>query len=96
MSIRLGNTYTLKYLESNKCVSILDDGYYIQNNPNQPIFKGTLIIYPNGCAIIKVNYISYSGVKNIYNNYFDRDGKEIISNTNSNSEEKKYFNTINI
>ena len=96
MSIRLGNTYTEKYLRWDRVVEKTNDGYYIQNKVDQPIFRGTLIVYPNGCAIMKVNYVSYSGVKNKYNNYFDRDVKEIISLTNNEREEKKYFNTVNL
>ncbi len=96
MAIGLGNTYEQKYLNQNNFISekITDHLFLIKNKPNAPIFKGQLSIAPDGQAIMEVNYVSYSNVVNKYKNYFDKQGKEIISSTNNESEEKKYFQNL--
>lgn len=97
MEIKLGNTYEQKYLNPNNYVieQITKDSFLIKNKGNAPIFKGHLFISPNGSAIMEVNYRTYSGVLNKYKNYFDKQGKEIVSTTNNESAEKKYFLNLN-
>lgn len=97
IAIRLGNTYEQKYLNQNNFISekIIEHLFLIKNRPNAPIYKGQLSIAPNGTAIMEVDYISYSNVKNKFKNYFDKQGKEIISSTNNESEEKKYYLNLN-
>jgi len=97
MAIRLGNTYEQKYLNPNNFISekITEHLFLIKNLSDAPIYKGQLSIAPNCTAIIEVDYVSYSNVRNKYKNYFDKQGKEIISSTNNESEEKKYFLNLN-
>jgi hypothetical protein len=93
MAIRLGNTFEQKYLNPNNFISekITEHLFLIKNKTNAPMFKGTLSIAPDGKAIMEVDYISYSNVVNKYKNYFDKQGKEIVSDTNNEKEENKYF-----
>jgi len=100
-NIKLGNTYKVKYLEkfNNNSKEIKTKkgfvkSYLIFNKINQPIFRGILNILNDGRAIMNVNCTSYSGVKNKYENYFDKGGREIIHINNSTPQEKKYFENL--
>jgi len=68
--------------------------YLIKNSSNHAVYKGVLNILKNGSAFINVNYVSYSGVKNKYTNYFDKQGREIIDKDDSTRKEQRYFNNI--
>ena len=68
--------------------------YVRWNRKDAPVFKGVLNVLPNGRAVIFVNYVSYSGVKNKYKNYFGKEGLEIIHDKNSTKEEEKVWNNI--
>lgn len=102
--MRLGATYKDKYLDGVQNLSTLvkNDGkyencikqYHLKNRPDAPVFLGVLYIMKNGSAIMEAKYTSYSGRKNKYTNYFDLNGKEIIHETNSTREEKKYYDNM--
>lgn len=98
--IRLGNTYTQKYLNHSFIHNELKpkDGfmksYLIRNRTDAPVFRGVLNVLLDGRAIIKVNYVSYSGVPNKYENYFDFNGREIINDKNSTTKEKKFYDEL--
>ena len=70
------------------------ESYLIKNKKNAPVFKGLLNIFNDGRAIFVAKYTTYSGVENNYVNYFDKNGLEIIHKTNSDREEKKYFDNL--
>jgi hypothetical protein len=70
------------------------ESYLISNKENSPVFKGILNVLGDGRAIFVANYTTYSGVKNRYVNYFDKDGLEIIHKEGSTREEKKYFDNL--
>ena len=97
-NIRLGAHYD-KYLQSfnynSEEITTQNSeyikSYLITNKENAPIFKGVLNILKGGKAVFIANYITYSGIKNKYMNFFNKDGLEIIHITNSTKEEKKYF-----
>jgi hypothetical protein len=100
-NIRLGNSYTTKYLSPNNFLSTeikttegFVKSYIITNKENAPLFKGILNIMDDGRAIFHAKYITYSDVKNNYKVYFDKQGKEIIHSNNSTKEEKKYFDSL--
>lgn len=99
-NIRIGNHYNVKYTSGGYIAKEIDNiegyvkSYCISNKLDAPIFKGILRIMEDGRAIMNVNYISYSGVKNKYKNYFDKNGNEIIHTNNSEKEERKYFNSL--
>lgn len=94
--VRLGSTYKQKYFGgvSHEVTEIEKGLYQINNKPNAPLFAARLRLNENGTAILKVNYTSYSGVKNRYFTYFDELGREIIGN--SDSEEKRYYNKLDM
>ena len=99
--IKLGSTYEAKYLDGIQCLNEVSQtrpgyvkSYVIRNRPDAPIFKGVLNILADGRAVIFVNYVSYSGVKNKFENYFDKDGKEIVHSTNSTKFEKKHWESL--
>lgn len=95
--IRLGNTYEQKYLGHSNIHEVIDTkpgfikSYLIRNNANAPMYRGKLNILADGRAVMNVNYMSYSGIKNKYENYFDSKGREIIHDKNSTKEEKKVW-----
>ena len=68
--------------------------YKITNNNNAQLFKGVLYILHDGRAFIKVSFVSYSGVKVDYINYFNNIGKEILTISNSDKLEKTYFDSL--
>jgi len=70
------------------------ESYLITNKENAPLFKGVLNILDDGRAIFVAKYTTYSGVKNNFVNYFDKDGLEIIHKGDSTKEEKKYFDNL--
>lgn len=97
-TIKIGASYKDKYLSPNETNSEeitpksgYDKSYLITNKVDQPLFKGILNVLPNGGAVMNVNYVTYSGVKNKYTNYFDKNGNEIIDNNNSTKREFDYF-----
>lgn len=100
-SIRRGTHYE-KYLRSNnfnhKQISNrkpeYKKSYLITNKKNAPLFSGILNILKDGRAIFKANYTTYSGIKNKYINYFDKDGYEIIDKNDSTTKERKYFYSL--
>ena len=88
-----------EYLKPNNYVSKkikTEDGdevtYKITNKPDAQIFKGKLHILKDGRAYIDVDYTSYSGIKNKYTTYFDKNGKEIKST--SDKKEKEIFDKL--
>lgn len=100
-NIRIGNHYSLKYLSPNnrdfKEITPKKPyvkSFLIKNKTDQPLFNGVLNILPDGRALINVNYVSYSGVKNKYVNYFDKDGNEIIHKSDIDAIEKRYWNSL--
>lgn len=72
----------------------IEKQYKITNKPNAQIFKGILSVMKDGSAIMDVNYISYSGIKNKYKTYFDKDGNEIIHKDDKTRYEKEYYDKI--
>ena len=100
-NIRLGKHYS-SYLNDNDYNAQkmkpqkpeYKDSYLITNREYAPIFKGILNILNDGRAIFVAKYTTYSGVKNNYVNYFDKDGLEIIHKEDSTKEEKKYFDNL--
>lgn len=99
-NIRLGNHYN-KFLnnlsynhEKIQPEKDCKESYLITNKPNAQLFKAKLNVLNDGRAILKANYTSYSGVKNKFISYFDRNGNEIIHSNNSTRVEKKYFDSI--
>lgn len=100
-SIRKGSHYE-KYLRSNnynhKKISNkkpeYKTSYLITNKENRHLFSGILNILKDGRAIFNANYTTYSGVKNKYTNYFDKDGYEIIDKNDSTAKERKYFYSL--
>lgn len=101
-NLRKGNHYK-KYLNINNFnhkeistkKSEYKKSYLITNKTNAPIFSGVLNILKDGRAIMNANYTTYSGVKNKYTNYYDKDGYEIIDKDNSTTKERKYFYSLN-
>ncbi len=99
-NIRLGATYSKYLTKSNNNFEKIKaqhgyvKSYLITNKPNQQIFRGILNILKDGRAIMNVNYTSYRGVKNKYKVYYNKKGKEIISNDNNEKKEKKYFDMM--
>lgn len=100
-NISFGSSYKLKYLDKNingfKHREIKPKNGFIKSYEifsETPVFYGILSIKNNGCAIINVKYTSYSGVKNKYTNYFNKNGDEIIHLQNNDKIEKKYFDSI--
>ena len=96
--IRLGNTYKLKYLDGIqfKHEEIAPKAgfvksYLITNRPDAQLYRGILNILKDGRAVINVNYTSYSGIKNKYENYFDVNGNEIIDENNKTGKELNYW-----
>jgi len=98
--IKLGNEYKVKYFGTTtgfvtkkiKTKKGFKETYEIINKPNSQLYKAVLNILKDGRGILKVNYISYSGVKNKYTIWFDKNGREIIGNNSK--EEKKYFDNL--
>lgn len=70
------------------------EAYLITNKKDAPLFKGVLNILNDGRAIFVANYTTYSGVKNNFVNYFDKNGLEVIHKEYSTKEEKKYFDNL--
>lgn len=100
--IRLGNHYSVKYLdgvqfnhEEIKPKSGYIKSYSVWNRKDAPIFKGVLNILEDGRSVMNVKYVSYSGVENKYENYFDTNGFEIIHTNNSTKSEYMYWKTVN-
>ena len=99
--IHSGSHYKVKYLDGIQCLNEeittrfgFVKSYKIVNRPDAPIFKGILNIMEDGRAVILVNYISYSGVKNKFENYFDSSGFEIVHKNNSTKAEKKFWDSL--
>ena len=100
--IRLGGNYN-RYFNSvsynttklnEKRSDNIKEVYLVENKPNQQIYRGKLYVFKNGSAMLKVNYVSYSGVKNKYELYFDTNGNEIIDSNNNTKKEKEYFDLL--
>ena len=96
--IHLGATYEQKYLTPNNFKSEeipakngYVKSYLITNRPDAPVYRGVLNILADGRAVIFVKYVSYSGVANKYENYFNNKGLEIVHKNNSTKEEKKFW-----
>jgi hypothetical protein len=83
------NNYNSKEIKPQKPEYV--KSYLVINKENAPLFKGILNILEDGRAIFIANYTTYSGVKNQYVNFFNKDGLEIVHSNNSTKEEKKYF-----
>lgn len=100
-NIRKGNHYN-KYLnetnynhkEISAKKSEYKKSYLITNKKDAPIFSGVLNILKDGRAIFNVNYTTYSGVKNKYTTYFDKEGYEIIDKNNSTKKERTHFYSL--
>jgi len=97
-TIKLSGSYKSRYLSPNEKDSKeitpkngYIKSYLITNKKDQPLFKGILNILPNGSAIMNADYTTYSGVKNKFTNYFDKNGNGIIDNNNSTKKEFDYF-----
>jgi len=100
-SVRLGNTYKIQLLaptsgKIHKKVKPTEkdvvEQYEIENKPDAQLYKSVLKVYKDGRAVNEVNYVNYSGVKNKYKTYYDKDGKEIVDV--SEKKEKEYFDSL--
>ena len=66
--------------------------YTVKNKPHCQVYEARLVVFSDGCAIMFVNYTSYSGVKEKHNFYYDKNGIEIKYETDA--EEKRTFEEI--
>ena len=84
----LWNSNDVKLIFDNKEKKI----YTVTNKPNSQIYKGKLVVFSNGYAILFVDYTSYSGVKEKHNFYYDENGIEIECETDA--KEMRCFTNI--
>lgn len=90
---RLGSTYQSKYLiKSNRITELSANKKRIYNL--QTNFGGILETFPDGKAIFHANYFTWSNIKVNCKNYFDKDGREIITESNSDTKERKIWETL--
>jgi hypothetical protein len=104
--IRIGNNFKIKYLSStssfiaekveieDKYKEYVKEKYEVTNKPNSQLYKGKLYVMKDGSAIMDVRYMTYSGTKNKYKNYFDLDGNEIIHKDDKSRYEREYYEKI--
>jgi|SRR5690606_11614776 len=90
---RLGPTYQNKYLTQTNQITELSANKKQIYNP-QTNFGGVLETFPDGKAIFHAKYLTWSGIKNNYKNYFDKDGREIITESNSDAKEKRIWESL--
>jgi hypothetical protein len=85
---RLWNVYGVELVFESRGKKI----YTVKNKPNSQVYEARLVVFSNGCAIMFVDYTSYSGVKEKHNFYYDKNGNEIAYETDA--DEKRCFEEI--